>query len=240
MSKTALVIGPTASIGVPLCRFMARENYNFILCGRSKEELDSLASDLNIRFGVKARVMPLDLAKNPEAKSVIKKAGKFDTVVMMAGDLGSGDKEDLKNVEHVLKVNLNAPAQLLTVAANQMARKGEGQIVVISSVGGDRGIQRNYPYGASKAGLTALASGLRCYLHPTGVHVLTVKPGYVDTPMTYGMENPWLAAAPEPVAWGIFRAMKKKKDVVYVPFFWTFIMWIINSLPEAAFKRMGQ
>ena len=238
--KTALVIAPTASMGVPLCRLLAQDGYNFILSGRNQEELESLGSDLSIRFGVQTRAVPLDLAQPFSTDDFMKEVGDFDSVIMVAGDLGNGDKDDLENVERVLRVNLNGPAQILTAAASMMARKGEGEIMVISSVGGDRGIQRSYPYGASKAGLTALASGLRSYLYPKGVYVMTVKPGYVDTPMTYGLENPWLAARPEPVAVSIVRAMKKKKDVIYVPFFWTFIMFIIKHLPESTFKKSGQ
>ena len=109
--------------------------------------------------------------------------------------------------------------------------------MLISSIAGDRGRQSNYAYGSAKAALNAFASGLRNRFFKQGVHVVTVKPGFLDTPMTWGMQSP-LIASREIAAEYIIYAMKVRKNIVYVPFFWRYIMLIIIHIPEAIFKRL--
>ena len=116
--------------------------------------------------------------------------------------------------------------------------QGHGSIVGITSVAGDRGRQSNYVYGASKGGFSLFLQGLRNRLHPKGVHVLTVKPGFVDTPMTSHMAKGLLFAQPSTVARGIHRAIVRKKDVVYLPWFWRFILLVFVHIPESIFKRL--
>ena len=111
--------------------------------------------------------------------------------------------------------------------------------MVISSVAGDRGRQSNYVYGSAKAAVTTFLQGLRNRLHPAGVQVLTVKPGFVDTPMTSAFPKGPLWASPEQIARGIHRAIQKRKDVVYLPGFWRLIMRVIREIPEAVFKRLS-
>jgi short-subunit dehydrogenase len=139
-----------------------------------------------------------------------------------------------------IDVNLTAAACLLELFAARMEARGRGWIAGISSVAGDRGRQSNYIYGAAKAGLTAYLAGLRNRLAKKGVHVVTVKPGFVDTPMTHGMVNPKspLVASPERVAAGIVRAIRRRRNVVYLPWFWRAIMGVVTRVPEAIFKRM--
>ncbi|MBM3278026.1 MAG: SDR family NAD(P)-dependent oxidoreductase, partial [Candidatus Handelsmanbacteria bacterium] len=115
---------------------------------------------------------------------------------------------------------------------------GPGGLIGISSVAGDRGRQSNYAYGAAKGGLSLFLQGLRNRLASTPVHVLTVKPGFVDTPMTRGLEGLFLVASPEKVASDVLRAYKKRKDILYTPWFWRYIMFIIKNIPEGIFKRL--
>jgi short-subunit dehydrogenase len=130
---------------------------------------------------------------------------------------------------------------LLTPLANQFASKGRGLLAVISSVAGDRGRQSNYVYGAAKSGLDAYLQGLRNRLFKSGVQVLTIKPGFVDSPMTAHIEGRGgaLWAQPEDIAQGIVKAIEKRKDVVYLPGFWALIMLIVRSVPEWLFKRLS-
>jgi short-subunit dehydrogenase len=120
-----------------------------------------------------------------------------------------------------------------------MEARGAGNVVGVSSVAGDRGRLGNYVYGSAKAGFTAYLSGLRNRLGRKGVHVMTVKPGPVDTAMTWGIEGMFLVAPPEKVAKDILKAVRKRKDVIYTPFFWRYIMLIIRHVPERIFKKMS-
>ena len=114
-----------------------------------------------------------------------------------------------------------------------------GTIAVISSVAGDRGRGSNHAYGAAKAGLTAFCSGLRARMRTRRVHVVTVKPGFIDSPMTTHITRKGaLWATPEAIANGIVDAIDKKRDVVYLPGFWRLIMLVIAHIPEGIFKRL--
>ena len=143
-------------------------------------------------------------------------------------------------IETLFRINLVSAAVILEQAADYFGRRGAGVIVALSSVAGDRGRQSNYLYGASKAGLTALLSGLRNRLHAKGVAVVTVKPGFVDTPMLYGRPLPasFLVASPDRVAADIVTAIERHRDVVYTPWYWRGIMAAIRLLPETLFKRL--
>jgi short-subunit dehydrogenase len=109
---------------------------------------------------------------------------------------------------------------------------------VITSVAGDRGRQSNYVYGAAKGGLDRFLQGLRNRLHPAGVAVVTLKPGFVDTPMTAGVAKSPLFASSRRVGRAIHRAIEARRNVVYIPWFWRPIMFLITSMPEAVFKRL--
>ena len=138
-----------------------------------------------------------------------------------------------------LETNFVSVVSLLTYMANYFSAKKSGTIAVISSVAGDRGRQSNYVYGAAKGALTLVLQGLRNRLFSDGVQVLTIKPGFVDTPMTADIKKNFLFVKPKLVAEQIVIAVKKKKDVVYVPWFWRYIMLIIKIIPEFIFKRLS-
>lgn len=127
----------------------------------------------------------------------------------------------------------------LQALAPEMEARGGGTVVGIGSVAGDRGRIGNYVYGAAKAGFHTYLSGLRNRLTRAGGHVVTVKPGFVDTAMTWGLPGMFLVASPDQVAQDILRAVARKKNVIYTPFFWRYIMLIIRSIPEALFKKMS-
>jgi short-subunit dehydrogenase len=157
--------------------------------------------------------------------------------------MGSSDPTNLDNIHQTTWLNYTVPAQLATAAAVRLSEQKSGRayagsITLISSVAGDRGRQSNYAYGSAKAALNTFASGLRNRFFKQGVHVMTVKPGFIDTPMTWGMKSP-LIASRESVAESIVEAMKNRSNVVYVPFFWRYIMLIIIHIPEMIFKRLS-
>lgn len=242
--RTALVIGATSSMAQAISRELGQRGYALVLAGRDDAELKLLSQDIRTRSQVPCRTLKLDLmdAELDPAK-FISGAGEIDDVIIAAGDMGADDPTDIANLAYTAHVNYTVPAQLATAAALAMSKKEsmdkiKGRIVIISSVAGDRGRQSNYAYGSAKAALSAFASGLRNRFCKKGVHVMTVKPGFVDTPMTWSMDSP-LIAGREYVATQIITAMEKGKDIAYVPFFWRFIMLIITHIPERVFKKLS-
>jgi short-subunit dehydrogenase len=153
------------------------------------------------------------------------------------GDQAKGQSE-WEEARRILETNFTGCVSTLNILANHFELRQAGFICALSSVAGDRGRQSNYLYGAAKAGLSVYLQGLRNRLFPARVKVITVKPGFVDTRMTYGRPGLFLVASPESVAKGIFRAIAKGKDVVYLPWFWRLIMLIVQSIPEVILKRL--
>ncbi len=243
-SKLALIVGATSSIAVAVAEEMARQGWRLILAARDHQEAANIAHDLQIRHGNEAKTVLMDIS-NPDmfsAEGLIDQCesfGELDVVLIAAGTMGDEKNPDsADNIEHVVQVNFTAPAQIMAAAARRMlTRQKRGDIVVISSVAGDRGRATNFAYGSAKAGISAFASGLRNKLSRTQVHVMTIKPGFVDTPMTYGMKSP-LIADRKLVAKLIMRGIENRRNVIYVPAIWWLIMLIINHIPEFIFKRM--
>jgi short-subunit dehydrogenase len=242
--RTALVIGATSSMAQALCRNLALRGYNLVLAGRDEAELNMLSQDVRTRSSAMCRTLSLDLLdEHLDATHFFESAGDIDDVYIAAGDMGASDPTDIANLAYTIQVNYTVPAQLATAAALALSKKEttektRGRIAIISSVAGDRGRQSNYAYGSAKGALSTFASGLRNRFCKQGVHVMTVKPGFIDTPMTWSMSSP-LIASREFVAGKIIDAMEKQKDVIYVPFFWRYIMLIIIHIPEKIFKKLS-
>ena len=164
-----------------------------------------------------------------------------DVVVCVVGLLGEQrqSETDLEAAVRVMRSNYEGPATILSVVANLFEARGSGTIIGVSSVAGDRGRATNYVYGSAKAGFTAFLSGLRNRLAKKGVHVMTVKPGFVATRMTEGMKLPAaLTATPDAVADQIYVGFLKRKDVVYAKAIWWLVMSVIGAIPEGVFKKL--
>jgi short-subunit dehydrogenase len=240
-----LILGATSAIASALAREFAVHKFDLILGGRDRAELSALASDLSLRYGVRTGILLLDAldaaTHAPILRSFLSEAGNaLEGVVVCMGYLGDQAKgqSDWEEARRILETNFTGCVSVLNILANHFELRGAGFICAISSVAGDRGRQSNYLYGAAKAGLSAYLQGLRNRLFPAHVKVITVKPGFVDTRMTYGRPGLFLVASPESVAKGIFRTIVKGKEVVYLPWFWRLIMLIVQSIPEAIFKRL--
>ena len=240
--RIALIVGATSSLGYSICQQLGEDGWNLVLSARDKEELVFISSDLEIRHSIKTYIIESDISFiNFSAQKLIKdswqKWKKLNAVFILSGDMGNKELPESRNIERTIKINFTAPAQIISEAVSLMNNTGGGNIVVVSSVAGDRGRQSNYIYGSAKSGISQFASGIRNRLNKSKIHVMTVKPGFLDTPMTYGMESP-LICDRDDAAEIIISAMKKKKDVIYVPFFWRFIMMIIIHIPEKIFKKL--
>jgi short-subunit dehydrogenase len=246
MTETVLILGATSGIAKELSRVLAQRGCSLVLAGRDAGELEKSAADLRVRFQVKADVEVFDaLDYSGHAALVdrcLSRPDPIDGVILCYGDL-----PDQRNTEispdaarRAIDLNFTSAAAILSPFVNYLEGRRSGYLAAISSVAGDRGRQSNYTYGAAKAGLTAYLQGLRNRLYRSGVHVLTVKPGFVDTPMTHGILNPNspLVASPARVARDIDRAIRRRRNTLYTPWFWRAIMLVIGMVPEPIFKRM--
>lgn len=247
MSETVLILGATSGIARALCHVMAERGCRLILAGRRVDELEAIAADLAIRYRREHLVELLDALDYASHRGFFERClehveNELDGVVLCYGYLPDQElaQRDFDEARETIDVNFTSAVSLLELAAGYFQQRGRGWIAAISSVAGDRGRQSNYTYGAAKAGLTAYLQGLRNRLYHVGVHVVTIKPGFVDTPMVHGRLNPNspLVASPERVARDIDRAIRRRRAVLYTPWFWRYIMLVVRLLPEFVFKRM--
>jgi short-subunit dehydrogenase len=223
-------------------RRLVNPSAHFFLVARSKDKLTAVAQDLLVRGAPRVDMIVANLDDTQAHAQMLAVAtsqlGSVDLALLAHGVLGDQEaaERDYFAAEPILVTNLLSAVSLLTWLANYCESQGRGTLAVISSVAGDRGRKSNYVYGASKAGLDAFLSGLRNRCDRSGVQVLTIKPGFVATPMTAHVPRNRLFATPEQVAHGILKAIRTRKDVVYVPWFWRPIMTIIKAVPEWIFK----
>ena len=247
MSQTALILGATSTMARALARRLAERRWRLILAARDQEELGRIAADLRLRQQVDVETEPFDALDFDGHEAFIARciehAGHngLDAAVLCYGFMSEpGAIASRADIQRTFDVNITSVASVLEPIAREMSERGRGTIAGISSVAGDRGRQSNYIYGASKAAMSAYLDGLRNRLFPAGVHVITIKPGIVHTAMTEGLVNPAspLVASPEKVAADIERALRRRRNIVYTPWFWRIIMCIIRNIPEFIFKRM--
>jgi short-subunit dehydrogenase len=239
-----LVLGATSPIARAVAVELARSGTPLYLAGRDLQELWRVANDLQVRFGVEVSVGIFD-AEDAKAhatffENAIHRTGGFGGVVVAFGDLGdqAAAEEDPVLAQATIARNFSGAVSALLYMARHLEERRTGFVVAISSVAGDRGRFSNYIYGSAKAGLSAFLQGLRSRLQKVGIPVLTVKPGFVDTAMTFGKPGTFLVASPEKVGRKIVQAVRRRKDVVYVPGFWRWIMTVIKMVPERTFKKL--
>lgn len=244
--KNILLLGANSDMARALARRLASPDTRFLLAGRSIPLLEANAADLEIRGGCpKSLIFGFDaraLEQHPAfAREVAAQAGFLDQVYLFFGHMQdqAAAQSDFQRAREMLETNYLGAVSILERIAEIMEKQGKGLIVGVSSVAGDRGRQSNYFYGSAKAGLSAYLSGLRNRMYKSGVQVMTVKPGFVDTAMTRSLKKGILFAKPDAIARGIVRGIRKKKDTVYLPGFWKWIMLIIRLIPERVFKRMS-
>jgi len=232
-----VVLGATSAIAQAAARVWAERGASLLLVGRDPAKLAAVADDLRTRGGVvEVHVQDLNAGHEP----LVAAMGAPDVVLLAQGILGDAQKRDTDPdfAELVLRTNLVAPARLLTLLAPRLP--AGACIAALTSVAGDRGRARVGVYGASKAGLDSLLSALRQRMQPSGVRVLTLKPGFVDTPMTAALPHTPLYASAARVGGGIVRAVDSGRDgVVYLPWWWRFVMLVVKALPESVFKRLS-
>ena len=238
-----LILGATSAMAMATARRLAPQGATFYLAGRDAERVEAVAGDLRVRSGVAAYGEALDLADTASHEAMLQRAvtalGGIDLALVAYGVLGDQAEAEVsyRAASVVLETNFNSVVSLLTWLGNYFEAQGKGVLAVISSVAGDRGRKSNYVYGASKAALNVFLDGMRARLDRKGVHVLTIRPGFVSSPMTSHLPKIKLFAEPDAIAAGILKAIRKRKDIVYLPPIWGLIMFIIRSIPQRFFKK---
>lgn len=239
-----MVLGATSTIAQAICHELAAGGADLVLGARDETELDAIASDVELRHDVDAATFTFDALEVDEHADLMHEVltvhAPLTGAIACLGTLGDPERtqHDPAAARRVIDVNLTGLVSLVTPIADHLAEHGEGFLGIVSSVAGDRGRQSNYVYGAAKAGVSTYAAGLRNRLFHEGVDVVTIKPGFVDTKMTYGQEDMFLVASPERVARATVRACRKGRSAVYVPWFWRPVLWMLRATPEWLFKRL--
>jgi short-subunit dehydrogenase len=231
-------------MAVATARLYAARGARLYLVARNREKLTAAADDLRVRGAAQVEIAVLDLLAISRHEAVVDDAflkfGGLDVALVAHGILPvqARCEADVQTTLNTLEVNFNSAIAMLTLLANRFEAQRHGSIAVISSVAGDRGRQSNYVYGATKGGLNVFLQGLRNRLSRSGVTVVTLKPGFVDTPMTAGIPKNALFASPATAGRGIYRAIEAGRDVAYIPAFWRVILLAVKSIPESIFKRL--
>lgn len=236
-----IVLGASSAIGQAFARHVAQLGCDVLLAGRCVEALQAIAADLRVRYDVQAQIHRIDLVKLADVLALTDACLRaFQThtchVFVCVGTMVPPETPMAR--QQLFQVNVTHIAEWLTQMQPLLQRQAKGHVVVLGSVAGDRGRAKHAFYGAAKAGLHAFMQSYRALLYPYGVTVTTIKPGYVDTAMTYGLPGLFAVATPEVCAVRCYRAAMQKKPICYVPGFWRWIMTMVCCLPERLMQSM--
>ncbi|HRC60218.1 MAG TPA: SDR family oxidoreductase [Candidatus Propionivibrio aalborgensis] len=240
-----LIIGSTSAIAEATARLWAARRDTLFLVGRKPDRLDVIAADLRVRGATSVGCYTMDACDTPAHAAMLEAAvsamGGLDVALIAHGSLPDQKACEVSVDQTLKEIDTNGLSviALATLLGEKFAAQGSGSLAVIGSVAGDRGRQSNYVYGAAKGMVSLFLQGLRNRLAKQGIQVLTIKPGFVDTPMTAAFSKGALWAKPDDIARGIVRAVDRKSDEVYLPGFWWVIMTIIRHIPERIFKKLS-
>lgn len=237
-----LVLGAGSDIGQAIARRFAHAGFHVQLAARDADQIAAAGQDIALRHGVDVTCHQMDVTDLPGAETFFAALPASPTlVVSVVGWMGTQDDvaRDVEQVQKTIATNFTGPAWVLEVAARHLAALDvKTGIIGVSSVAGDRGRATNYWYGAAKAGFSAFLSGLRQKYASSKLHVMTVKPGFVATQMTAGMDLPArLTAQPDEVGEKVYKGWQNRRNTLYVKSIWWVVMTIITTLPEGIFKR---
>lgn len=239
-----LILGATSSIARATACAFAKKGHPLYLAGRNVYELNRIARDIRLRHLVDVHYGRFDCEAYETheifLQGVVQALGNIEGLLLAFGDVGDHAlaTHDFKAAHAIINRNFTGACSILTYCADYLSVRKNGFIIAISSVAGDRGRQSNYIYGASKGGLNVFLQGLRNRLYSTGVRVITIKPGFVDTGMTFGKSGMFLVASPQKIGMKIANTLHSRRDEHYLPGFWKWILFIIKSIPECLFKRL--
>jgi short-subunit dehydrogenase len=242
--RRVLLIGATSAIVEAVGRHFADDGDSIFLLGRSHQRMKPVAEDYRLRGAVSVNTESFDALDYEQHAALIERAintmGGLDVALIGYGTLPdqAAAEASFDVARQALEVNCMSVISLMTLLANRFEAQESGALAVISSVAGDRGRRSNYVYGTAKGAVSVFAAGLRARLAHRHVNIITIKPGFVDTPMTSAFEKGSLWSSPEKVARSIYRAILRGSNQIYTPWFWRWIMAAVRAIPESIFKRL--
>jgi short-subunit dehydrogenase len=244
MTDHWLVLGASSSIARAFVRDVAAQCAMVTVAGRDLPDLEATASDARLRGAVAARALYCDAADAASRGALLASAAMPESrlnIFVAIGDMPEQQAMDAdpQLVQRMIDATYAGPVALLQGLAGEMERQRSGHVVILGSVAGDRGRRKNYLYGSAKAGLATYAEGLRARLFAAGATVTLVKPGFVDTAMTWGLPGLFLVASPQACAAAALQAAQRGRAELYHPYFWRFIMLLIRHLPATVMKRLN-
>lgn len=243
-SKKILIVGATSAIAKEVARHYASQGGKLFLIARNEESLKTLVADIRVRGASMASYSVLDLNHFDRHSEVIKQATEYlqgvDIALICHGSLPDqkASEKSFKLAQQAINTNGMSVISMLTELAEYFIHQGKGTIAVITSVAGDRGRQSNFIYGSAKAMVSTYLQGLRGRLLPFNVHVVDIRPGFVDSPMTAQFKKGPLWSSPTQIADIIVKSVERKRHTVYAPFYWRIIMFVVRLVPEFLFKRL--
>lgn len=238
-----VILGASSAVARAFARGVAPDA-DLLLCGRDMDDLERMAGDLRVRHDCRAEAVNFNATDYDSHCGLVERAAAFAGRGRLNLFIAFGDMPEQTEIDNdfalarrTVETNYLGAVSVLSRFAPRLEAQGGGSAVVLGSVAGDRGRLKNYVYGSAKAGLHAYVQGYRARMHRAGVHVMTVKPGFLDTAMTWSLGKLPMAMQPDAFAATIMKHLKAKRDVVYVPWPWLGIMTIIRTVPERVFKR---
>jgi decaprenylphospho-beta-D-erythro-pentofuranosid-2-ulose 2-reductase len=243
--QTVLVLGGGSEIGVATARRLVQDGARtVVLAGRRPEAYADAETALRAAGAAEVHRVAFDADDTDShgrvVQDVVERVGDIDVAVVAFGVLGDQqvDEHDPAAAVAVARTNYLGPVSVLTVLANRLRTQGHGTLVVLSSVAGERVRRSNYVYGSSKAGLDGFATGLADALHGSGARVLVVRPGFVRTKMTAGMEPVPFTATADDVAEAVAKGLRGTATVVWVPGVLRVVMSVLRHVPRPVFRRL--
>lgn len=239
-----LIAGATSAIAREVARIYANQGHSIYLIGRREGYLKLLADDLGVRGASRVSFSSLDLNQFDEIEPVVASAftflGELDVALIFHGSLPDQVACEIDFEKACKEIHTNGLSQiaLLTALNPRLKNQGSGCLAVVTSVAGDRGRQSNFVYGSAKAMVSTYLQGLRGSMHSSGVHVIDIRPGFVDSPMTAQFKKGLLWSSPGKIAGIIVKSISAGRHTVYAPFYWRYIMLVVRLIPEFLFKRM--
>lgn len=242
---SVLILGATSPIARAIAMIYASRGLPVAVATRTLEDAEAIAADLHVRYGTKTIAVAFDAVAFDQHEAMLETIeedlGPLSVALLAFGDMGAPPTGDVpfEQVARVIDTNYTGAVSLAEAIARRMESRERGAIIGLCSVAGERGRASNYIYGSAKGAFALYLGGLRNRLFEHNVNVLTVKLGFVDTRMTFGMETNIPVASPEKVARAVVKASDRGEDVMFYPRFWAGIMGVIRSIPESIFKRMS-
>ncbi|MCA9539829.1 MAG: SDR family oxidoreductase [Myxococcales bacterium] len=242
---SVLILGATSRIGQQIAHRFAEAGHPVYVAARDVAEAERIAADVRIRHQAEAQAGAFDATDFDGHAALLDRVeaavGAIEVAVLAFGEMGDQEtsQADFNQAHKVIDINYTGAVSVCEALAARLGPRGRGAIIGITSVAGDRGRQSNYIYGSAKGAFTLYLQGLRNRLFGQSVKVMTVRLGFVDTRMTFGLSTGIPIASPERISAALYAAWQHGEDDVYLPRFWRGIMGVIRAVPEGVFKRLS-